>query len=318
MKRCLLTKLAFLVLLISSLNVGAQPVKRFGKLQVIGTQLSNAKGQPVQLKGMSFGWSCFHPRFYTAGAVKELKEKWHSNVVRAAMGVEPKGGYLQNKEQSFQLVKTVIDAAIRQGIYVIVDWHSHNIHTKEAKEFFTRIAMAYKSYPNIIYEIFNEPDDETWPEVKAYSEEIIKAIRTIDASNIILVGTPHWDQHLHLAAADPIKGFKNIMYTMHFYAGTHRKDLRDKTDEAIEKGLPVFVSESGGMLATGDGPVDKTEWEAYINWMKARKLSWLTWSVSDKDETCSVLNKTASSNGGWKDEDIKESGKMAKQYLKDF
>ncbi|GAB3412799.1 glycoside hydrolase family 5 protein [Niabella aquatica] len=298
--------------------ISAQPVKEIGKLQVIGTQLSDEKGRPVQLKGMSFGWSCFHPRFYTAGAVKELKEKWHANVVRAALGVEPEKGYLHNREASFKLIKTVIDAAIKEGIYVIVDWHSHNINLPEATLFFEEIARLYKNYPNIIYEIFNEPDDETWPQVKAYAEEVIKAIRAIDSANIILVGTPHWDQHLHLAAEDPVKGFGNLMYTMHFYAGTHKKELRDRTDAAIAKGLPVFISESAGMLATGDGPIDKDEWEAYIRWMKTRKLSWVTWSVSDKDETCSVLNKSAASDGNWKEEDIKLSGKMVQQYLKDF
>ena len=74
-------------------------------------------------------------------------------------------------------------------------------------------------YPNVIYEIFNEPDYETWPEVKAYSEEVIKTIRAIDPDNIILVGSPRWDQDIHLPAADPIKGYANLMYTVHFYAG---------------------------------------------------------------------------------------------------
>lgn len=311
-------KIMLLLWMLAPLVILAQPVREFGKLHVTGTQLSDEKGRPVQLKGMSFGWSCFHPRFYTAGAVKELKDKWHSNVVRAALGVEPEKGYLHNRAASFKLIKTVIDAAIKEGIYVIVDWHSHNINLPEAKLFFEKVAGLYKDYPNIIYEIFNEPDHETWPEVKAYSEEVIKAIRAVDSVNIILVGTPHWDQDLHLAAEDPIKGFSNIMYTMHFYAGTHKKELRDRTDAAIAKGLPVFVSESAGMLATGDGPIDKEEWEAYIRWMKDRKLSWVTWSVSDKDETCSVLNKSAASDGNWKEDDIKVSGKMVQQYLKDF
>ena len=314
MKKSLLLIASFLMVLVCL----AQPVKNWGWLQVKGTQLSDQQGRPVQLKGMSFGWSCYHPRFYNAGAVKELKEKWHSNVVRAALGVTAGDGYLQNKEASLQLITTVIDAAIKEGIYVIVDWHSHDIHLEEAKQFFREIASRYKKYPNIIYEIFNEPDYETWPEVKAYSEAVIKAIRAIDSRNIILVGTPHWDQNLHLAAADPLKGFKNIMYTMHFYAGTHKKELRDRTDAAIAGGLPVFISESAGMLATGDGPIDTQEWEAYISWMKEKKLSWVTWSVSDKDETCSVLHKSAASGGGWKDADIKASGKMVQQYLADF
>ena len=294
----------------------AQPVKTHGQLKVTGPQLMDQNDQPVVLNGMSFGWSCFHPRFYTAAAVKWLHKDWKCNVVRAALGVEPANGYLKDSAKSKQLIKTVVEAAIDEGIYVIIDWHSHNINLKEAKEFFKEMATLYSKYPNIIYEIFNEPDYETWPEVKKYSTEIISTIRAIDSNNIILVGSPHWDQDINLAAEDPIYGFKNLMYTMHFYAATHKQSLRDKTDEAIAKGLPIFVSESAGMQATGDGPIDYAEWNKWINWMEARKISWVTWSVSDKDETCSVLNKTASDYGSWKKDDLKESGTKTREFLR--
>jgi endoglucanase len=302
--------------LIAFFNTKAQPVQQHGKLKVVGTQLTNQHNQPVVLNGMSFGWSCFHPRFYTAGAVQWLHKDWNCNVVRAAMGIEPDKGYLQDAATSVQLIKTVIDAAIKESIYVIIDWHSHNINLKEAKAFFTQMAKAYHKYPNIIYEIFNEPDYESWPEVKAYSIEIIKTIRTYDKDNIILVGSPHWDQDIHLPADDPITGFSNLMYTVHFYAATHKQWLRDRTDEAIAKGIPVFISESAGMEATGDGPLDDEEWQKWITWMQQRKLSWITWSVSDKDETCSVLQTSASSTGGWTEKDLKISGIKTRNYLR--
>ena len=294
----------------------AQPVKQHGQLKVTGTQLMDEHNQPFVLNGMSFGWSSFHPRFYTAGAVKELYKEWNCNVVRAAMGIEPDGGYLKDPYTSTKLVRTVVDAAIKEGIYIIIDWHSHNINLKDAKAFFKKMATIYHGHPNIIYEIFNEPDYETWPEVKAYSIEIISTIRAIDSNNIILVGSPRWDQDIHLPAADPIKGFSNLMYTVHFYAGTHKQWLRDRTDSAIAKGIPVFISESAGMSATGDGNIDHEEWASYINWMEEKKISWITWSVSDKDESCSVLNKSASSDGNWKGSDLKVSGILTREYLK--
>lgn len=296
----------------------AQVVTQNGRLKVEGAQLVNAKGRPIVLHGMSFGWSCFHPRFYTAGAVTELVREWNSTIIRASLGVEPANGYKKDSAMQMQLIKTVIDAAIKEDVYIIVDWHSHNINLEEAKSFFKTIAKQYHQYPNIIYEIFNEPDHETWPEIKRYSEELISVIRAIDPHNIILIGSPRWDQEVQLPAADPIKGFTNLMYTMHFYAGTHKQWLRDRTTEAVQKGLPIFVSECAGMEATGDGPIDHEEWNKFKNWMDEMSISWLAWSVSDKNESCSVLHPTANSNGNWKESDIKEWGQITKKALKEY
>lgn len=308
-----------LFVLIISVVVSAQPVKVHGQLKVVGTKIIDEQGQPVILHGMSLGWHNLWPRFYNAGVVETLYKDWNCSVIRAAMGVELNdSGYLKSPEFSASKMKAVINAAIKQGVYVIIDWHSHNIKEPEAKKFFTEMATQYGKYPNIIYEIFNEPDYETWAEVKKYSIEIISTIRAIDADNIILVGSPRWDQDILAPANDPIKGFQNLMYSVHFYAGTHKQWLRDNTDIAISKGLPIFISECAGMEASGDGPINYEEWKKWIDWMDLKGLSWITWSVSDKNETCSVLYPSAASNGGWKDADLKESGLKAREYLKNY
>lgn len=313
------THLFILTLLLVFSMSNAQFVKQHGQLSVRGAQLVDKNNNPIVLRGMSFGWHSMWPRFYNEKAVSWLKKDFNCNVVRAAMGIElGEWSYLKNPEFSKQKIEAVVNGAIKSDIYVIIDWHSHNINLKEAKEFFAEVSKKYAKYPNIIYEIFNEPDYETWPEVKSYSEEVIKVIRENDLSNIILVGSPHWDQDVNLPAADPIIGFDNIMYTMHFYAATHGKELRDRTDEAIKSGLPIFISESAGMEASGDGPLDIKAWQEYIDWMEARKLSWITWSVSDKDETCSILKKSAKSDGKWKNDDLKESGIKVREFLRKY
>lgn len=308
-----------LVLLMISTFANAQFVKNHGELRVKGTELVDKNNRHVSLRGLSFGWHSFWPRFYNQAVVKWLKKDFNCNVVRAAMGIEiGDRTYMQDPDFAKEKIRAVIDGAIRQDIYVIVDWHSHNINLEESKAFFAEISKAYGKFPNVIYEIFNEPDYETWPEVKAYSEEVIKVIRANDPDNIILVGCPRWDQDINLPAADPIKGYDNLMYTVHFYAATHGKELRDRTDEAMKMGLPVFISESAGMEATGDGSLDYVAWQQYIDWMESKGLSWITWSVSDKEETCSILNKTAGSKGHWRGRDLKESGLKVREYLKKY
>ncbi|ADQ79950.1 Cellulase [Paludibacter propionicigenes WB4] len=294
------------------------PVALNGKLQVIGTQLSNSKGNSLALHGASLGWHNLWPRFYNAGAVKWLVSDWKCNVIRASMGVGLDDSYLENPDYALKCMTNVIDAAIKNGVYVLIDFHSHKLHTAEAKKFFTGMAAKYKNSPNVIYEIWNEPDYYSWKVVKQYSEEVISTIRAIDPTNIILVGSPHWDQDIDSVAGDPIVGQKNIMYTMHFYAGTHKKWLRDKTDAVIAKGIPIFVSECAGMDATGDGPIDQAEWKLYIDWMDRAKLSWCVWSVSDKNETCSMLLPRASSTGNWDDGLLKSWGKISRSSIREM
>ncbi|WP_439487418.1 glycoside hydrolase family 5 protein [Algoriphagus sp.] len=290
-------------------------VRYYGQLEVNDGKLTDAEGAAVMLRGVSFGWHNWWPRFYNTSAVKWLKDDWNANLVRAAMGVDPAGAYLENPEFAISKIKAVVDAAIAEDMYVIIDWHSHDLYPEEAKAFFIEMAQSYGGYPHVIYELFNEPDYETWEEVKAYSEDIISEIRKHDPDNLILVGSPTWSQDIHLVAENPILGEENIMYVLHFYAATHKDYLRERAEKAYLGGLPLFVTECAGMEATGDGPIDEVSWNAWLDWMERRKISWAAWSIADKDETCSMLLPAAASDGNWEDSHIKPWGKLVKSAL---
>ncbi|MDR1683176.1 MAG: glycoside hydrolase family 5 protein [Candidatus Symbiothrix sp.] len=286
------------------------------QLKVQGSALLNEKGDTVVLRGVSLGWHNWWPLFYDSETVKWLKKDWHINLIRAAIGVEPDGAYLRNPPFAKECLYKVVDAALSEDLYVIIDWHAHEIHTSEAQYFFTQVAEKYKDNPKVIYEIFNEPTDKcSWEEVKQYSIEVIKTIRAIDPDNLILLGNPHWDQDLDKVAADPITGFKNIMYTLHFYAATHKQYLRTRADQAIAKGIPIFVSECAGMEATGDGPINYNEWQAWLEWMEQHKISWAVWSVTNKAETCSMITPDNQKKAEWTDNDLTEWGLIIKNCL---
>ncbi len=108
------------------------------------------------------------------------------------------------------------------------------------------------------------------------------------------------------------------MYAVHFYADTHKQWLRDRCNYALQKGIPIFVSESAGMLASGKGDINKQEWQTWIDYMESNKISWVLWSIADKNETCSVLYPSASSTGNWNDTDLKESGIMSRNYIRHY
>src|SRR6187549_1779911 len=91
------SKRLLMVLLLFCGNImSAQPVKTYGQLKVEGTKLVDRNGKLVVLRGVSFGWHNWWPRFYNAGAVKWLHDDWKCTVVRAAMGVEPERGYIKD------------------------------------------------------------------------------------------------------------------------------------------------------------------------------------------------------------------------------
>jgi endoglucanase len=217
-------------------------------------------------------------------------------------------------------MQAVVDAAIEKGIYVIIDWHAHDLHQSEAVEFFSQMAQTYGDSEHVIYEVFNEPeDDETWPQVKAYAEVVIAAIRQHDPDNVVIVGSPEWDQRIDLVAADPITSDDNVIYSVHFYAATHGGYLRDRTLEALQSGIPVLVSESSGSEAAGTGANDYGEWQAWFDFMDENEISWINYSVSDKaGETISVLEPGAPTNGGWDDSQLTESGEYIRGVLRDY
>jgi endoglucanase len=297
------------------------PVELFGALSVTGNRITDASGRAIALSGPSHFWSntsWSQEGLYHAEAVNYFADEWNASLFRAAMGVDAGGGYLEDKANETRARK-VVDAAIAKGAYVLIDWHSHHAekHPEEAVKFFTRMAEIYGDKPNVIYEIYNEPLNVSWSDtLKPYSEKVIAAIRKIDPDNLIIVGTPNWSQDVDVAAKDPIKGYKNIAYTMHFYAGTHRDELRAKTQKALDAGLAIMVTEWGAINANGDGDVDAAsvqEWFAFLN---KNCLSNANWAVSTKKEGASIFKTTSSQSGPWTDADLTPSGKLVKEIVK--
>jgi endoglucanase len=307
-----LLKKAGLILLMFAITMAwsASPVERHGQLKVSGTQIVDKNNQAVQLRGMSLFWSQWGGHFYNAQVVNHLADEWNSNLIRAAMG--------QDGDES--KIRTIVDAAIAKGIYVIIDWHTHDIRTSAAKSFFETMAREYGNYPNVIYEIFNEPVDQSWNEVRAYSIEVVNAIRAIDSDNIILIGSPNWSQDVDIASANPVPG-TNLAYTLHFYAGSHDAWLRDKAQTALGNGVALFATEWGTTHydgGTADRNVYESESTVWLNWLDSRKISWANWSIMDKDEASAALVPGASTTGGWNDGALTQSGRYVKNRLNSY
>lgn len=296
-----------------------------GRLHVKGTKLVDKKGHEVQLRGVSTHGLSWYPQYVNDKCFAQLHDKWGANVLRLAMYTEEYNGYCsgdaKNRSDLKKLIKKGVRLAKKHKMYVIVDWHilsdgNPNSHKKEAKAFFREMSREFKGYNNVIYEICNEPNNGTsWKEIKSYARSVISTIRKNDKKAVIVVGTPTWSQDVDQAAADPIKG-DNIMYALHFYAATHKTDLRNKMTAAINKGLPVFVTEYGICDASGNGVIDKKEADRWIQTMDEYGVSYIAWNLSNKQESSSIIKSSCPKVSGFKKSELSDEGRWLYSMLR--
>lgn len=292
-----------------------------GKGQIYGSCKGVSSGNEVQVQGMSLFWSIADDvgaPFWTADYVSGLVSRQNIQIIRAPMGVDEDwgaGNYFTNISRYQGLMNTVVQAAIDNDIYVIIDYHSHkaNDNVNNAKTFFKYMAETWGKYDNVIFEIFNEPTSQDWSTIKNYADQVISTIRQY-SDNLIVVGNRSWDQYPNEAASNPIND-KNVAYTFHFYAGTHYTGKEGANAvSAMNSGLSVFVSEWGTVNADGGGSVSGNS-STWLNWMNDHKLSGANWSVSNKNEGASYFNGSAwnySESGNWVNTNI--FSKLPKSY----
>jgi len=288
----------------------------YGQLQVSGNKIVDKNGAPVALHGMSMYWSQWVEKYYNYDCIKWLRDDWKCTVIRAAMAVGS-DGYLTNPQRELVKVRTVVEACIDLGIYVVIDWHDHTAenYTEEAKSFFKLMASDYGDKANIIYEIYNEPLQVSWSTViKPYAQAVIEEIRSVDPDNIIVVGTPNWSQDVDLAANDPLD-YPNIAYTLHFYAGSHTQWLRTKAANAMNKGIALFVTEWGTTPVFADAAIDYQETNNWLYFTDQHQLSWCNWSLVDINENTAALESNANPGGGWSESNLSESGKLVRSHI---
>ena len=294
-----------------------------GALHVEGTRLVDDNGNPIQLRGLSTHGLAWFPDYINEECFRQFREDWNVNVIRLAMYTAEGGGYCTdgNRESLKTLIRNGVKYATNQDMYVIIDWHTlsdnnPNTYLEESKNFFDEVSKEYKDYNNVIYEICNEPNGGTsWSDVKSYAVQVIETIRANDDDGIILVGTPNWSQYVDQAAADPITGYDNIMYTLHFYAATHTDWLREGMKSAIAAGLPIFVSEFGICDASGNGAIDEYQAEQWIKALDDHGVSYVAWNISNKNETSAIFNSSCKKVSGFSESDLSASGKWLYHML---
>lgn len=305
------------------------PLENHGALRVEGTQLVDKNGDPYQLKGVSTHGLAWFPEYVNKEAFQTIRDDWGGNVIRLAMYTDESGGYCSggDKEQLKTLVDNGVNYATELGMYVIIDWHilhdtDPTINQGEAEKFFAEMSAKYADYDNVIYEICNEPNGgTTWQgSVRPYAETIIPIIHGNDPDAVIIVGTPTWSQDVDVVAddlaANPLKDSKNVMFAVHFYAATHTDNIRNKVTYALDKGLPIFVSEFSLCDASGNGANDYNQSDKWFDLISSNNLSYCSWSLSNKAETSALISSGCTKTSGWSESDLSETGKWIRNQIR--
>ena len=292
-------------------------VNDHGPLSVNGIYLVDKNGYPMQLKGISTHGIAWYPEYVNYDTFKFLRDDWGVNLIRLSMYTYESGGYCVGGDQN-ELLETIengVEYATDLNMYVIIDWHvlndqDPNEYLSEAKDFFKEMARKYATNENVIYEICNEPNQVSWDSVKKYADAVIPVIRKYDADAVILVGTPNWSQDVDLVAGNPLKESNqtNVMYSCHYYAATHGSYLRNKVLEALRNGTPVFISEFSICDASGDGTIDYDSAAAWDELIDTYHLSYVYWSMSNKEETTALLLPDCTKLSEWNTNDLTECG----------
>lgn len=302
-------------------NAGIVTTVPTGRLQVSGTKLTDESGNIIQLRGVSTHGISWYPDYVNYDAFATLRDDWGANVVRIAMYPEENNGYLSggDKNSLKQIIDNGVNYATQLGMYVIIDWHvldyAPSKHTQEACDFFAEMASKYSGHDNVIYEICNEPVGADWnSDIKPYAETVIDTIRQFDDHALILVGTNTWSQDVDSVVGNTLDD-GNVMYVAHFYAGTHKENIRNKISTALNAGVPVFISECSICDASGNGGIDYASANEWLNFMNSNQLSFIAWSLSNKAETSALISSGCSAKSGWSDGDLSETGRWFKSAI---
>ncbi len=299
---------------------GALHVNNSGKLV-------DHNGEIVTLRGYSTHGINLYGDYINRDFLEYMRDEWKIDVIRLAMYTAEENGYCitsdEKREELMEIIDRGVKAATELGLYVIIDWHilsDNNPHIYEdmAADFWDKISDRYSSYGNIFYEICNEPNSGcTWQDIKTYSDRMIPIIRKNDPYAVILVGTPEWSQRVDEAADDPINTDDNIMYVLHFYADTHRDYLRGVGQSAIDRKLPLFVTEFGTCAADGGGAHNTEEAEKWMKLLDDNDISYVIWNISNKDETSAMIMPWCDKvTGDYTDDELREPAKWYRDVLK--
>lgn len=298
----------------SSTSVGAA----LSRLSVSGNRIVNEEGQEIRLRGVNTTDPLWLEKLdFKANGVADNRfaeiatdfarmQELGANVVR--LPLYP-GYYFLIGGESYlaTYVDRMVDLAEENGLYAIISYHvigrpdgwyssdsDEVLPDYQAKVYYTTSDMAvsfwntvaarYGQEKHVLFEIFNEPADDTadftWSDWRPTGELLITTIRK-HSDNIILGSGPKYTSDLSEVPTNPYSD-ANLVYVAHIYPGNVPK-AEDQLSEwerlfgFMASTYPVIVSEWG--FHNGGNEVTNGTLDGYarplINYLDQKKIHWV-------------------------------------------
>jgi endoglucanase len=268
-----------------------------------GNTVCTAANQPHLFHGVdrpSLEWSSLGENMVADDFT--LMASWKANVVRIALNQDFWLSASQFYDASYApLIDMEIGWAEAAGMDVILDLHwsdagqvgscAPNMGCQQLMAdansitFWTDVATRYKGDGRVLFELYNEPHDVSWPVWQsggatsegwnaAGMQQLYDAVRATGAENVVIAGGLYYAYDLSDVAQYRVKGY-NIMYATHPYGGDGERAPAnwDHYFGDLTKTDPVIATEFG------DGTnCDGSYSDRLIQYADLHNMSWTAWA----------------------------------------
>jgi len=239
-----------------------------GRLQVVGERLEYA-GEEVWLRGVATGDPVLGRAGRPASDYQEIAQVWGANTVR--FGIHP--GIWMDNDPAIVLDRLAdeADAALSEGLFVIIDWHAigwpdgpfleapglaantYDSTFDLAMGFWDQVAYMFGDEGRVLFELWNEPaaidpewdEEPAWEALKPFWEQLLGVIRQ-HGDNVVIASSGNYTYDLRGVRRSPLRG-GNVAYAWHVYAGHSNNDPRlwAQMLDDVQTVAPVVVTEWG-------------------------------------------------------------------------
>ncbi|MEJ2208869.1 MAG: cellulase family glycosylhydrolase [Anaerolineae bacterium] len=270
-------------------------------LHVEGNRLVTAGGEVVRLRGLmpADAYEMEGEKHFDREFFEELAASG-ANVVR--LPVHPHT-WTENPDYLWRYLDPAVGWAGELGLYVIVDWHSiGNVETGQAPlmpelyshteemtlDFWTQVAGYFRDAPNVLFEVFNEPQGISAGAWQAAASELVSTIRGQGAAQPAIVGGIDYARDLSWVLQSPLAD-GNVVYASHIYPA-HAESLWGLYFGRVAEAQPVLITEWGFMEenpSAGQPYLNGTAagyGQALMSYLDERGIGWVACWYDDEAE----------------------------------